>query len=128
VGMKGYTFYSLGGNEFAYTNLEYRFPLFDHIDLRMLQLYFDKLYASVYGDVGNAWTGGGLRGQPFRKDAGVELRLQAFSYYAFPTSIFVNATYGFDQFNFYEVSNNQTITYGKTWNFNFGILFGFDLD
>ena len=128
AGMRGYTFYSLGGNEFAYTNLEYRFPLFDHIDLRILQLYFDKLYASAYGDVGNAWTGGGLRGQPFRKDAGVELRLQAFSYYAFPTSIFLNATYGFDQFNFYETSINQTVSYGKSWNFNFGVLFGFDLD
>jgi Tol biopolymer transport system component len=128
AGMKGYPFYSLGGNEFFYSNLTYRFPVLEHIDLRFAQLYFDKLYAAVYGDVGTAWTGGGIKGQSFKRDAGVELRLESFSYYAYPTRIFFNATYGFDQFNRY-VSNSATnVTYGKEWNFHFGILFGFDFD
>jgi Tol biopolymer transport system component len=127
-GMKGYPFYSMGGNEFAYANLTYRFPLFEHIDLRLLQLYFDKLYAAFYGDVGEAWTGGGPAAQHFKRDAGVELRLEAFSYYAFPTRVFVNATYGFDQFSRYFSTSGATVTYGKEWNFHFGVLFGFDLD
>ena len=128
AGMKGYPFYSLGGNEFVYTNLTYRFPMFENIDLRVLQLYFDKLYAAVYGDVGTVWTEGTLSDQKFKRDAGVELRLEAFSYYVFPTRIFFNATYGFDQFSRYIDTDGTTVTYGKEWNFHFGVLFGFDLD
>jgi len=128
VGMKGYPFYSLGGNEYVLGNLTYRFPLDEHLDFRVLQLYFDKLYAAFYGDVGNAWSGGGLQGQRFKRDAGMELRLEAFSYYAFPTRIFFNATYGFDQFSLFVQSVDKTVTYGKDWNFHFGVLFGFELD
>ena len=126
--MKGYPFYSLGGNEYAMANVTYRFPLIEHIDVRVLQMYFDKLYAAFYGDAGTTWTGGGLSGQSFKRDAGVELRLEAFSYYAFPTRIFFNATYGFDQFDRYISSTGTNVTYGKEWNFHFGVLFGFDLD
>ena len=130
AGMKGYPFYSLGGNQFGYLNLAYRFPMLEHIDVHLLQIYFDKLYASVYGDVGSAWSGGGsaLKDQKFKRDAGIELRLQSFSYYAFPTCIFFDATYGFDQFTHYVSSDGSTVTYGKEWNFHFGVLFGFDLD
>jgi Tol biopolymer transport system component len=128
AGMKGYPFYSLGGNEYTMANLTYRFPVLEHIDLRVLQLYFDKLYAAFYGDAGAAWTGGGVSGQKFRRDAGIELRLESFSYYAFPTRIFFNATYGFDQFDRYISSTGANVTYGKEWNYHLGILFGFDLD
>jgi outer membrane protein assembly factor BamA len=128
AGMKGYPFYSMGGNEYALANVTYRFPLFENIDTRVMQLYFDKLYAAFYGDVGAAWTGGGLSGKKFKRDAGVELRLEAFSYYSYPTRVFFNATYGFDQFNRYIENDGTTVTYGKEWNFHFGILFGFDFD
>lgn len=128
AGMKGYPFYSLGGNEFATANLTYRFPLMENIDIRIAQLYIDKLYAAVYGDVGGAWTGGAIGRQKFRRDAGVELRLESFSYYAYPTRIFFNATYGFDQFTRYIENDATTVTYGNEWNFHFGVLFGFDFD
>ena len=128
AGMKGYPFYSLGGNQYMHGSLTYRFPLFDHIDLRAAQIYFDKLYAAVYGDVGNAWTGGGVRGMKFKRDAGVELRLESFSFYAYPTRVFFNATYGFDKFDRYVRSTGATFTYGQEWNYHFGILFDFDLE
>jgi hypothetical protein len=83
----------------------------------------------VYGDIGTAWTDGSLARQKLKRDAGVELRLEAFSYYAFPTRIFFNATYGFDRFNYTIDNTSQTVvTYGKEWNFHFGVLFGFDFD
>ncbi len=128
VGMKGYPFYSLGGNEFVMGTLMYRFPVVEHIDFRMLQMYFDKLYAAVFADIGNAWSGGGLGDRPYRRDAGVEIRLESFSYYAFPTRLFFSSTYGFDQFNYYIPSTAQTVTYGREWAFHLGILFGFDID
>jgi hypothetical protein len=131
AGMKGYPFYSLGGNEYMLVNLTYRFPLIEHIDVRIAHLYFDKLYAALYGDAGTAWTGGGLASQKFKRDIGAELRLEAFSWYAYPTRIFFNATYGLDKFSFTVVNRGgalSTFTYGKEWQFHFGILFGFDLD
>jgi Tol biopolymer transport system component len=128
AGMKGYPFYSMGGNEYASANLTYRFPVAENIDLRVAQLYFDKLYAAVYGDVGAAWTEGGLTGRKFKRDVGAELRLEAFSYYSYPTRIFFNATYGLDKFDRFIESRNETVTYGKEWNFHVGVLFGFDFD
>jgi hypothetical protein len=128
VGMKGYPFYAIGGNELAAFGVNYRFPLVHNIDLRVFQLYFDKLYASVYADAGYAWTDLKPSLKDFKKDVGVELRLEAFSYYAYPTRIFLNAAYGFDKFDRYIRSRDQTVTYGKEWRIYLGILFGFDLD
>lgn len=128
AGMKGYTFYSMGGNEYAMANATYRFPILQDIDTRILHMIFNQLYGAVYGDIGNAWTGGGIAGKKFKRDAGLELRLEAFSYYAFPTRIFLNATYGFDRFDYQMESSKKIVTYGKEWNFHFGVLFGFDFD
>ena len=128
VGMRGYPFYALGGNEVAVLGLGYRFPLLESIDLRIAQLYFDKLYFSVFGDIGNAWAGTAPALRDFRKDLGAELRLEAFSYYSFPTSIFLSGAYGFDRFSSTFVETGQTVQYGKEWAFYFGVLFGFELD
>jgi hypothetical protein len=128
VGMKGYPFYAIGGNEMAVFGLDYRFPLVHNIDLRVFQLYFDKLYASVYADAGYAWTDLKPSLKDFKKDVGVELRLEAFSYYAYPTRIFLNAAYGFDKFDRFIRSRDQIVTYGQEWRIYLGILFGFDLD
>lgn len=125
VGMKGYPFFSLGGGRMASLNVTYRFPLWENIDLRVSPLYFDKLYLGFFGDIGDAWEEKRFKPKYLKKDAGIELRLQAFSAYAFPTSIFFNAAYGFDSFtrSFY----GENITYGKEWRFYFGILFGYDI-
>lgn len=128
IGMRGYPFYAMGGNEIAVAGLAYRFPLVHNIDVRLLHLYFDKLYASVFADMGNAWTGETPPLRQFKTDAGLELRLEAFSWYAYPTRIFFGAAYGFDEFTRYVSSRNVDVTYGKEWRFYFGVLFGFDFD
>jgi Tol biopolymer transport system component len=128
-GMKGYPFYAIGGNEFARANITYRFPISDDIDYRFAQIYFSKLYASFFFDFGNAWSNGTCLNS-FKKDAGVELRLETFSWYAYPTRIFLSAAYGFDEFSrkFYEgTANEKTVTYGKEWRFYLGVLFGFEI-
>lgn len=124
-GMKGYPFYSLGGGRMAVANLTYRIPLFSNIDTRISPLYLDKLYFSIYGDYGNAWDGKATKLNQFKSDIGAQLRLQAFSYYVFPTSFFVDAAYGFNKFS--DEYQNKQYYYGKEWNFYLGILFGFDM-
>jgi hypothetical protein len=128
VGMKGYPYYSLGGNEMAMVGVNYRFPILQNIDIRLFQLYFDKLYASVYADAGNAWSDYGIRAADMRKDIGIELRLEAFSYYSYPTRFFLSASYGLDTFDRYVQSQDQIVTYGHEVMIYFGILFGFDID
>ena len=123
-GMKGYPFYALGGGKVLTGNLTYRIPVLTKIDTRISPLYLDKLYFSIYGDYGDAWDGNDITLKDFKKDMGAELRLQAFSFYAFPTSIFLNAAYGFDEFT--KRFRGENVTYGKEWRFYFGVLFGFD--
>ncbi len=129
VGMRGYPFYALGGNRMATVGLTYRFPLIQNIDLRILSLYFDKLYGSVFADVGDTWSDRRIPSlNTFKKDIGAELRLESFSFYAYPTRIFLSAAYGLDRFDRYIRRLDQTVTYGKEWRLYFGVLFGFDLD
>jgi Tol biopolymer transport system component len=123
VGMKGYPFYSIGGNEIATLNAAYRYPIWENIDFRIFQLYFDRLYGEFHADIGNAWDGAPTI-RDFKKDIGFELRLEAFSWYAYPTRFFFNGTYGLDSFSL--TKGGTTVSYGKEWRFYFGILFGFD--
>jgi hypothetical protein len=81
------------------------------------------LYGEFHADLGNAWTGTPAI-KDFKKDVGFEFRVEAFSWYAYPTRIFFNGTYGLDSFTL--TKNSATVTYGKEWRFYFGILFGFD--
>ncbi len=125
VGIKAYPFYSISGNEVAWLNLTYRFPLFRNIDAKFGHLYLDKIFFSVYTDFGNAWTGNMPSFNEFKKGAGAEMRFQLNSYYLFPTSIFINASYGFDKFE--RTAREQTVSYGKEWRYYGGVLFGFDI-
>lgn len=125
TGMRGYPFYALGGSEAATAGLTYRFPIMTDINARFLQFYFTKLYGSVFGDIGEAWRGATPSVGNWKTDAGVELRLEAFSFYQYPTRIFVSGAYGFNQFT--KVFNNAPVTYGREWRFYLGVLFGFEL-
>ncbi len=123
IGMKSYPFYAISGNELGWINLTYRFPLFTNIDTRIGHLYIDKVYFSVYGDYGNAWTGSLNGMSDFKKGLGAEVRIKMNSFYIFPTSIFFNAAYSFDKFS--RVIRGENISYGKEFQFYGGILFDF---
>jgi len=125
IGFKAYPFYSLSGNEMAWINLTYRFPLWRDIDYKLSFLYFDKIFMSFHFDYGDAWTGDFPSISDFKKGAGTELRLEMNSYYLFPTAVFFNASYGFDSFD--KVVESGVARYGKEWRFYGGILFGFDI-
>ncbi|MCU0371786.1 MAG: biopolymer transporter Tol [Ignavibacteria bacterium] len=124
-GMRGYPYFALGGGRLASLNLTYRFPVLTRIDTRLSPFYLDKLYFSVFADWGNAWNGESIQVRELRKDIGAELRLQMFSSYVFPTSVFFSAAYGIDKFD--KTYYGQKVTYGDEVLFYFGMLFGFDM-
>ncbi len=128
VGMKAYPFYAISGNEIAWINLTYRFPLFRNIDSRLGHFYLDKIFLSLYGDYGNAWTGNKVEWNKFKKGAGAEIRMKLVSFYLFPTAVFFNASYAFDKYDrVVERGKTKTlVSYGKEWQFYGGVLFDFN--
>ena len=68
-----------------------------------------------------AWEKNAATLKDFKSDVGVQLRIETFSWYMFPTRIFVEAAYPLKK-NVY-----QDIRYEKDWKFYFGVLFDFDL-
>jgi len=118
-GVRGYPYYSMEGRYLAHGRATLRFPLFRHMDLSLLHLYFNKVYLGVSYDYGGAF----LKTQGMRRrlhdSINLQLRMDLSSFYVFPTQLFFNAAYGFDKFK------NRNIQYGQEWRFYFGLSFGF---
>jgi hypothetical protein len=129
VGMRGYPFYAIGGSKTVTLNATYRFPIATALDFRFAQFYFKKLYASLFCDIGDAWSGKAPSMYDWKRDVGFELRLEAYSFSAFPTRIFFSGAYGLDKFsrNVRDI-NMTTVMYGQEWRFYLGVLFGFELN
>ncbi|UCE05046.1 MAG: hypothetical protein JSW07_15685 [bacterium] len=124
IGLRGYPFYSIEGRKMIIARVAYRFPIFNNMNLRLFHIQFDKLYLGTFFDYGNAFDEDALRLAQFKKTAGLELRMDLFSFYNFPTKIFLNAAYGFDEFTKQE-TDNTPLTYGKEWRYYLGISFGY---
>ena len=121
VGLKGYPFYSVEGRRMLSGSVTYRFPLWRHINHQIFNIYFDKLYLGGFFQYGNAWSKGGIEFNNFLSDVGIQLRLDTFSWYFFPTRIFLEAAYPLKE------HVNQGIRYPQEWKFYFGVLFDFNL-
>jgi WD40 repeat protein len=119
IGLKGYPYYSIEGRKFSFTSLTYRFKISDKLGLYIPPLQFDKLYAGVFFEYGNAWNDGSVVWSDFKKDIGLQVRADAFAFYNFPMRFFFDAAYGIDEVT------NRGFKYGKEWRFYFGITFDY---
>ncbi len=132
TGARGYPFYALGGNKSAWGQLSYSFPVFPRISKQIGFIYLDKVYAKVYVDAANAWSGSFDGLSSFKKDIGLEARFGIGSFYLLPTAFFVSGTYGLDSFNFQldegfvTPSGSSSVRYGESMQWHAGLLFGFD--
>ncbi len=121
-GLRGYTFYSLGGTKSVSGRMSLRFPLLSNVDKRWGPFYLDRVHAALFAEVGDAWTSKFEPGE-LKRDIGAELRFKLFSWYGFPTDIQFTTAYGLDDFI---VSDQSGIhEYGKTWRWYFTLLFDF---
>ncbi len=119
LGNRGYPYFSIEGRKMLLGRFTYRFPLFRHLGLRLMHMYFDKVFLGVFYDYGNAFNENKLELSNFKSSVGFEIRADSFSFYSFPTRIFFNAAYGLDKFE----AENQS--YGKEWRYYFGLSFGY---
>ncbi len=130
--MRGYTFYSMSGRKNVMGQVTYRFPLVYDMKKRAYAWYFNHVYMGVFADMGRAWNKKSLNWSTkgFKRDAGLELRLDALSFYNFPTMVEFSAAYGPDD-TWIRKLDTETSTFSvvkdkqNPWKFYFTVLFGF---
>ena len=118
-GIHGYPFYSIEGRRLLHGRATLRTPLFNHLDFKLLHVYFDKLFVGVAYDYGNAFDESKIELKNFKDSISLQTRLEMTSFYGFPTRLFFDAAYGFDQFK------SRGVEYGHEWRFYFGLAFGY---
>lgn len=128
-GLRGYTFYSIGGTKSVAGRLSLRFPLLTGVDKRWGPFYLDRIHGALFFEAGNAWTKSGnsmfymFEPGELKRDVGAELRLKLYSWYGFPTDIQFTTAYGLDDFTVSDQSGSHD--YGKSWRWYFTLLFDF---
>ena len=131
--MRGYTFYSMSGRKNVMASVLYRFPILYNVRKRFSMWHLNHVYMGVFADIGRAWNKRSLNwtAKDFKRDAGVELRIDSLSFYNFPTMIEFSAAYGPDDTWIRHFDTEDSRIYMKKdnqepWKFYFNILFGFD--
>ena len=123
-GMRGYSFYSLGGTRKVIGSLALRHPIWTPNRPRAGWLHFDGLYGAIFGDVGDAWRERDFEAGELKKDVGLELRAKFYSWYGYPTAVTLSAARGLDQVTVTE--NDITTVYDPAWRFYLTVLFDFE--
>jgi outer membrane translocation and assembly module TamA len=127
-GIRGYTYYSLGGKKAVLGSLTYRFPIWRNINEQFLNFYFRDLYGGVFVETANAWSSGEYAFDNHKNSAGLELRLSLGSFYLYPTAISWVAAYAFDPVeNVLPGTRPVKIRQEKGWSHYLTIGFDFDL-
>lgn len=121
TGLKGYSFYSIGGTKSAYSGLYLRFPVVERADKRFGFFNFKNLFAGVFAEAGMAWVDGdaGTALDDLKKNVGVNLRLFGSLFYGYPTALEFSAAYGLDKFT------NENVEYGHEVRTYLTLLFDF---
>ena len=127
VGLKGFSYYSIGGKQMAIGTVTYRFPLARNLNLNIFNWYLDKIYLGAFYQYGNAWSTPELDLRDFKSNVGIQLRLESFSWYFFPTRIFFEAAYPLESTRYQSIETDLVTDYQQQWRFYFGVLFDFDI-
>jgi Tol biopolymer transport system component len=121
TGMKGYSFYSIGGTKTAYSGLFLRFPVVERTDRRIGFYNFKNLFFGVFAEAGTAWVTEDMKDafRDIKKDVGVNIRLFGSLFYGMPMSVEYSLAYGLDEFE------NAGVNYGGELRNYFTVLFDF---
>jgi len=96
-GLRGYTYFSIGGRKNLMGSAMYRFPVWRRINKQFLHLYFRDLFGNVFFEAGNAWNEDKLKTTGYEKSLGYELRLSMGSFYTYPTALSIVGAYPLDE-------------------------------
>jgi hypothetical protein len=125
-GLRGYSYYSMGGTRMAFGRLTYRFPVVRNVNRQVLWLYLGSLYAGAFAEAGKAWTGNTVDLNGNKKDVGFDLRLKGFTFSSYPIAASFEAAYGLNDVVYRDPFNTFATFYeGKEWKYYGSILFSF---
>ncbi|MBN1163291.1 MAG: PD40 domain-containing protein [Candidatus Krumholzibacteriota bacterium] len=125
-GMRGYTYFGLGGNQIGMARLTYRFPIWRNINRQVYSLYFGSLYGGLFTEAGKAWTEDYFNYNGNQKDIGFELRLKGFSFYNYPLAVSLEGAYGFNQVRYDDpFDTGLSFIEGKEWRYYGMVFFNF---
>jgi WD40 repeat protein len=115
-GIRGYTFYSIGGRQGAMVSGTYRFPLLRNLGKQLSWLTFRDVYGGVFFEAGKAWENHfDLNG--LKRSVGAELRMQLGSYYSYPTAIQFVAARSLDRSVFYIPAFDEETIHEPQWRY-----------
>jgi hypothetical protein len=125
-GLRGYSYYSIGGTKNAMLRLTYRFPIWRNIDKTIPGFFFRSLYAAAFGEAGKAWNENTFDLEDPIYSGGYEFRLSGFTFFSYPLAITFIGAYGFDEIEFSDPFVTE-ITYveGQSWRYYGSVLFSF---
>ncbi len=131
--MRGYTFYSLSGRKNLMGGVLYRFPLVFDARKSFFVWRLNHVYMGLFADIGKAWNKRSLNwsASGFKRDTGIELRIDGTSFYSFPTMVEFSAAYGPDRTWITRFDEENSRLYigeddQNPWKFYFSMLFGFN--
>jgi len=125
-GLRGYSYYSMGGTRLALARLTYRFPVWRNINRQVLNLYVGSLYAGFFAEAGKTWTSDEIDFNGNKKDIGFDIRLKGFTFSSFPVAASFEAAYGLNDVVYCDPYNTFATFYeGKDWKYYGSILFSF---
>jgi Tol biopolymer transport system component len=121
TGLKGYSFYSIGGTKTAMGGIYMRFPVISKTDKRFGFFNFKNLFAGVFAEAGTAWVDEEIKDAfgDLKKDVGFNIRIFGTLFYGYPMSLEYTAAYGLDKIS------SAGIEYGHELRNYLTVLFDF---
>ncbi|HSG27350.1 MAG TPA: hypothetical protein VLA34_02630, partial [Candidatus Krumholzibacterium sp.] len=125
-GLRGYSYYSIGGKRNLMARGTWRFPIWRNINRQLMTTYVGSIYGAFFVEAGKAWDDDGFDLDHNQKDAGFELRLKGITFFNYPLAASVEGAYGFDEVIFRDpfVEGIETRE-GREWKFYGTVFFDF---
>ena len=125
-GMRGYSYYSIGGTKNVMGRLTYRFPIWRNIDYQIPGIYFQSIYAAVFAEAGKAWNKNTFDIEEPQTGVGYELRLSGFTFFSYPLAATFMGAYGLDTIEYNDpFATELSYTEGEEWRYYGSVLFSF---
>jgi Tol biopolymer transport system component len=123
-GIRGYTYYSVGGRQGALLNATYRFPIVRDLGKQISWLTFRDIYGGVFFEAGKTWESH-FRFNFLKRSVGAELRMLLGSYYSYPTAIQFVAARSLDRSVYFVPQFEQATIHEPQWRYYLQIGFTF---
>jgi Tol biopolymer transport system component len=99
--MSGYPYFAFWGSKLFYSRLGYTFPIKRRIAKDLFGFNFQSLYANAFMEAAKTWnfeklSMANLEDGEFKRDVGIELRLNTMTFYRFSTLLYARVAWPLD--------------------------------